>query len=148
MLQVCFLWVLLIYTICSCHSYYHVCVFQLNRDAWVNERVCVCVCVRRCMQKSVYWGGLGLLSLISVLVCMLCFPPCMAWVCVLESQSVLSVFCVLCCAVDLGVEPALCPCFWCVSAVFVYCMQCISLSGLDRFEQSGTGLPKVFIAPL
>lgn len=87
--------------------------------------------VRQWMQRRVWWGrGVcsGPFSLISVFVRMLYFPPCMAWVCVLQSICDVSVFRVVRYAVDFGVEPALCPCFWCV--VFVYC-GCTALACLD-----------------
>lgn len=64
--------------------------------------------------------------------------------------SVLVHLCGVCALfVDFGARacplPTLLMCQCCVCVLW---LRCISLSGLDRFEQSGTGLPKVFIAPL
>lgn len=93
----------------------------------VSEGECVCEAVDA--EKCALGGG----SFYSYqCVCAHALFPSMHGLslCIRQCICGVSVFCVLRCAVDFGVEPALCPCFWCVSVVFVYC-GCTALACLD-----------------
>lgn len=136
MFHLCFLWVLLIYTICSCHSYNHVCVFRLNQDVWVSA----CVCVWGSVCRGVCIGGRdGSCRSYQCVCAHALFPSTHGLsLCIRKYICVASVFWVRRCAVDFGVEPALRSCFWCVSVVFVYC-GCTALACLDLAHLNSRG---------
>lgn len=139
MLYVCFLWVLLIYRICSCHSYNHVCV--LNRDVWLSECVCEAVYAEECVL------GDPIPSVLSAFERMLYFLPCMARVCVLESASVLCL-CSVSSAVLWILEQRLPTARAFDVSVFVYC-GCTALACLDwtSFNSQGRVCQRCLLHP-
>lgn len=107
------------------------CFFLLKWDVWVR----VSVYLRLWMQRSVHRGDGSFHSY--QCVCAHAFFPSMHGLslCIRQCICDVSVFPVLLCAVDFGVEPAFCLCFWCVSVVFVYCgcsaLACLDWTGLN-----------------
>lgn len=71
----------------------------------------VTVYVRQWMQRSVHWG-VGAVQPYQCVCAHALFPSKHGLsLCIRQSICDVSVFCVLRCAVDFGVEPALCLCF-------------------------------------
>lgn len=96
---------------------------------WVSEWGWLCVCEAVDAEKCTL--GVGSFQSYQCVCGHVLFPSTHGLsLCVRQYICDVSVFRVLRCAVDFGVEPALCLCFWCVSVVFVYC-GCTALACLD-----------------